>query len=209
MILRNLWRRKVRTALTLLGIAVGIAAIVTLVALSRGIVASYAQVTSRSDAHVLIQAVQGPGQAITLGTGFDEDLLHRMRKMPEVRSASGVIYTLAQMSDLPFFIVFGYEPDQDGIRHFKIVEGVTLSEHRTRRGGKPILLGKIAADSVKKKVGDTVRLEQTAFRIVGIYETGTAMEDAGGVISLRDAQILADMPHQVIFVGLRLHHPDR
>ena len=209
MILRNIWRRKVRTALTLLGIGVGIAAIVTLVALSRGIAASYVQVTSRSDAHVLIQAVQGPGQAITMGTGFDEDLLHRVRKMPEVKSAAGVIYTMAQMSDLPFFIVFGYEPDQDGIRHFKIVEGVALADLRSRRGGKPILLGKIAADHVKKRVGDTVRLEQTTFRVVGIYETGTALEDAGGVISLRDAQVLADMPRQVIYVGLRLHHPDR
>jgi len=209
MILRNLWRRKMRTLLTLLGIAVGIAAMVTLVALSRGIVSNYVQVTSRSDAHLLIQAVQGQGEAITIGTGFDESILHQLRAMPEVKSAAGVVFTMVRMADLPVFIIFGYEPDQIGIQHFKIIDGVTLAKHRSRRGGKPILLGKVAADSLKKSVGDTVRLEQTTFRVVGIYETGTAMEDAAGVISLRDAQILANIPHQVIYVGLRLHHPDR
>jgi len=209
MILRNLWRRKTRTALTLLGIAVGIASMVTLVALSRGIVSGYLEVTNRTDAHVLIQAVQEKGQAITLGTGFDEKILDRLRSMPEVKSASGVVYTMARMAILPMFIVFGYETDQRGISHFKIVEGATLDDRRSQRGGKPLLLGRIAADNLKKGVGDTVRLEQTTYRVVGIYETGTALEDAAAVISLRDAQVLANMPHQVIYVGLQLHHPDR
>ena len=209
MLVRNLWRRKTRTILTLLGIAVGIAAIVTLVALSRGVAANYIQVTSQSKADVTIQAVQEQGQAITLGTGFDEALVDQLRAMPEVKTAAGMLYTMARMPNTPVFIVFGYEPDQVGIRHFKIIEGVTLADHRTRRGGKPILLGKIAAEKLRKGIGQTVRLEKTTFRVVGIYETGTALEDAGGVISLRDAQILADMPRQVMYAGAQLRRPDR
>ena len=209
MVVRNLLRRRTRTLLTLLGIAVGIAAIVTLVALSHGIATNYLQVTSQSKADVTIQALQEQGQAITIGTGFDEALVDQLRAMPEVKSAAGMLYTMARMPNAPVFIVFGYEPDQVGIRHFKVTEGVTLAEHRTRRGGKPILLGKTAADKLRKGVGHTVRLEETTFRVVGIYETGTAIEDAGGVISLRDAQILADMPRQVMYAGAQLRRPDR
>lgn len=209
MVLRNLWRRKVRTLLTLLGIAVGIGAIVSLVALSRGIAASYVEVSGRSGADVIIQALQGEGQAITLGTGFDEEVLERVRALPEVRSAGGMLYSLARAPGVPFFVVFGYEPDGPGIQRFKVVDGVPLSEHRTRRGGKPILLGTVAADKLHKAVGDTVLLEDTTFRVVGIYETGVAMEDSAGVIALRDAQILAGMPRQVMYVGIQLHNPER
>jgi len=209
MVIRNLWRRKMRTFLTLLGIAVGIGAIVSLVALSRGIAKSYVEVTNRSGADVIIQALQGEGQAITLGTGFDEAVLDRVRTMPDVRSAGGMLYALARAPGVPFFIVFGYEPDGPGIQRFKVIEGVSLAEHRTRRGGKPILLGTVAADKLHKGVGDTVLLENSTYRVVGIFETGVAMEDSAGVIALRDAQILANMPRQVMYVGIQLHNPQR
>ena len=207
MILRNLFRRKMRTALTLIGIAMGIAAIIALVALSRGIVTNYLEVTNSSDADLTIQAVQGEGQAITFGTGFDERLADQIRAMPEVKSVSAVLYTMVQMADTPFFIVYGLEPDQLRIQHFKLLEGVSLAEYRSRHGGKPIMLGKIAADKLKKGLGDTVQLEEMTFRVVGIYETGIALEDSGGVIPLSDAQVLADMPRQVMFLGVRLHNP--
>ena len=209
MLVRNLLRRRTRTILTLVGIALGIAAIVSLVALSRGIASNYAEVTSRSAADVTLQAVQGEGQALTLGTGFDEALLDRIRAMPDVKSVSGVVFTMVRVPNAPIFIVFGYEPDQVGIRHFRVTEGVSLADTPGRRGGKPILLGKVAAGKLKRGVGDTLHIEETTFRIVGIFETGVAMEDAAAVMSLRDAQILADMPRQVIYVGIQLTRPDR
>ncbi len=209
MLLRNLWRRQTRTILTLLGIAVGIAALVSLVALSRGMASRYVEVTKRSDADITLQAMQSEGQAITFGNTFDEDVLDRLRSMPEVKNASGMLYTIARMPGVPYFIVFGYEPDQLGIRHFKVTQGTTLAEHRTRRGGKPMLLGVVAADNLKKHVGDTVRLEETTFRVVGIYETGVAMEDASCVIPLRDAQALTDTPRQVMYVGMQLRRPEQ
>ena len=209
MVLRNLLRRRTRTILTLLGIAIGIASIVALVALSRGIVSNYLEVTNSSDADLTIQAIQGEGQAITMGTGFDERLADEIREMPEVRNVSSVLYTMVQMADTPFFIIFGMHPDELRLRHFRVTEGVSLAEQRSRRGGKPIMLGKVAADKLKKGVGETVRLEETTFRIVGIYETGIALEDSAGVISLEEAQALAEMPRQVMYLGVRLHNPAR
>jgi len=209
MLVRNLLRRKVRTALTLLGIAVGIASIVALVALSQGIAENYAEMTNRTSADITLQAVQGQGQAMTFGTGIDESLITRLRPMPEVKAAWGMLYVVARVPGVPFFLVYGYEPDQAGVKRFKVTEGISLAENRTRLGGKPILLGKVAADKLKKSVGDTVRLEETTFRIIGIYETGAAMEDSGGLLSLNAAQTLANMPRQVMFIGAQLRHPEQ
>ncbi|MBN1402143.1 MAG: ABC transporter permease [Anaerolineae bacterium] len=209
MLIRSLLRRRTRTLLTISGIAIGIAAIVSLVALSKGIVANYSESIGRSGGDLTLQALQGPGQAFTLGTGFDAQVLEDVRRMPEVRSASGMLYTMAAVPGAPFFFVYGYEPDQPAIDHFRIVAGVPLGEERTRRGGKPILLGKVAADKLDRTVGDTVRLEETTFRVVGVYETGVAMEDSGAVVSLDDAQTLAEMPRQVMFVSIQLRNPQR
>ena len=209
MLLRNLWRRQTRTILTLLGIAVGIAALVALVALSKGLAAGYVEVTKSSGADITIQAVQGEGQAMTIGTSFDEQVLDQVRNMPDVKSASGMLYTAVPLPPVPFFLIFGYEPQQPGIQHFKVVRGLPLAGDRGRSGGKPMILGKIAADNLRKDLGDTIRLEGTTFRVVGIYETGVAMEDAGAVISLRDAQTTASMPRQVMFISIRLHRPER
>ncbi|MBC7317385.1 MAG: ABC transporter permease, partial [Chloroflexi bacterium] len=130
MILRNLLRRPTRTILTIVGIAVGIAAIVTLVSLAKGLVTNYVEATNRTDADIILQAVQKrEGQAISFGIGFDESLADRVRAMPEVKDASSVIYTLARVEGMPFFIVFGYEPDQPGIRHFHVTEGISLAEY--------------------------------------------------------------------------------
>jgi ABC-type lipoprotein release transport system permease subunit len=72
---------------------------------------------------------------------------------------------------------------------------------------RQIIIGRVAADNLAKEVGQTVRIFDTAFRIVGIYETGVPFEDGGGVVSLRDAQNLFGQPHKVSFLGIWLQDP--
>jgi ABC-type antimicrobial peptide transport system permease subunit len=54
------------------------------------------------------------------------------------------------------------------------------------------------------QVGDTMRLFDRAFRVVGIYETGVSFQDGGGVVTLRDAQRLFGQPNKVSFLGIWL-----
>ncbi|HIC93569.1 MAG TPA: hypothetical protein EYP09_04885 [Anaerolineae bacterium] len=54
MILKNLFRRKGRTILTLVGIAIGVAAIVALGAVARGMRAGFAAMTRGSQADLVL-----------------------------------------------------------------------------------------------------------------------------------------------------------
>jgi putative ABC transport system permease protein len=65
----------------------------------------------------------------------------------------------------------------------------------------------VASENLEVGVGDSVRLFDASFRIVGIYETGVPFEDGGGVVSLRDAQNLFGQPRKVSFFGVRLEDP--
>ncbi|MEN6479591.1 MAG: ABC transporter permease, partial [Anaerolineales bacterium] len=195
--------------LTLIGVAIGIASIVALVSVSKGVAANYVEATNHTGADLTLQAVQSEGTSITLGSPFDEAVADQVAQLPEVKSVSPMLYTLVQVPGADIFVVYGYEPDSPGIEHFKVYEGVTLSEVTDRRGGRPILLGKVAADKLHKGVGDSLLIQGSSYRIVGLYETGVALEDSGAVMSLDDAQMLAKLPRQVMFVGIQLVHPER
>ncbi|MBI4758540.1 MAG: ABC transporter permease [Chloroflexi bacterium] len=54
MILKNLFRRKTRSALTIVGIAIGVAAVVALGAMAEGIITSYSKLLTSSGADLIL-----------------------------------------------------------------------------------------------------------------------------------------------------------
>jgi len=201
MIFKNLFRRKGRTILTLLGIAIGVAAIVALGAMAEGFAEGYSAMGGGSGADLLVM------QADSIDIAFsavDKEVGETLAGLAGVEEVSGMIYTFAAAEDMPYFIVFGYEPDGFAIEHFKIKDGEGLSERAAHQGGHPLILGRTAADDLKKGVGDTFKLYESTFRIVGVYETGKPFEDGAAVVLLEDAQIISKHPHQVNAFLLKL-----
>lgn len=193
MIGKSLLRRKIRTLLTVLGIAVGVAAVVALGALADGFIQGYSAMSGGSGADVLV--MQDDALDIVF-SAVDQQVGVTLSGLPGVEKVSEMIYTFAATDGAPYFIVYGYDPDGFAIQHFKIVQGETLPR-RGGRGGRPLLLGQGAADDLDKQVGDTFRLYESSYRIVGIYETGQPFEDGAAVVSLEDAQDIGDKPRQV------------
>jgi ABC-type antimicrobial peptide transport system permease subunit len=134
---------------------------------------------------------------------IDEDIVRRIAVTPGVQAAEGFLTGYTTLGDLPFFIVFGYQPRGLSIREFPIVEGDPLSTNRQ------IILGRVAATNLRKRVGQTVRIFDSTFKIVGIYETGVPFQDGGGVVTLRDAQKLFGQTRKVSFMGIWLEDPEQ
>jgi len=193
MIWRNLSRRKARTLLTVVGIAIGIAAIVALRATADGLTNYYA-LFGGSGADLLITQKESVDVVFS---AIKEEVGQELARLPEVESVAGMLVTLASVEGVPYFILFGYDPQEFAIQHFKIVEGEGLSARAVGRRGKPLILGKMAAQNLKKGIGDTFKLPDGTYRIVGIYETGKPVEESGAVIPLQEAQALAGKPRQV------------
>ncbi len=205
MILRNLLRRKTRTLLTIFGIAVGVAAVVALGALAEGFVEGYGAIAGGSGADLLV--VQDEALDIVF-SAVDEQVRDRLQALPGVDQVTGMIYTFAATEGTPYFILYGYDPQDFAIDHFKIVDGRSLSDalapRDVGRGGRPMILGHAAAADFDKQVGDTFYLYESAYRVVGIYETGQPFEDGAAVIRLEDAQVVSGKPRQVNAFLLKL-----
>jgi len=193
MTLRNLWRRRTRTALTLLGIGIGIAAIVALGGLAQGMNVAFTAMMRGSQADIF---------AIEAGidsdlSAIDERVGSRIAAHPDVEAVSGMIMTAVNTEKMPMLLVFGYHPREFAICRFRIIEGQPLTASRQ------VIVGREAAEQMGLEVGDTLRLLDSNFRVAGIFETGISWEEIGVVIGLREAQALIGKPGQVQF----LHHP--
>lgn len=205
MIFQNLLRRKTRTLLTVLGISIGVAAIIALGAMANGLEAGYSSLLTGSRSDLVLSQ---PNSFDLSYSAVEESVAGPLAAMPEVARISGMLQGFVTTENAPYFFVFGYPEDSYALERFEITRGVKLNTpEATRMHGRPVLIGSAAAESLKKKIGDTLRLSGNAYRIVGIYQTGDAFEDSGAIMGLKDAQQLLGRPRQVSVYFIQLKDP--
>ena len=111
MIFKNLLRRKGRTFLTVLGISIGVAAIVALGALADGMQAGYDSFLTGSNADLILS--QAEAMDVSLSS-IDESVGQDLLAMSEVSEVSAMMQGMAQTEGVPYFFVFGY-PDRKSV----------------------------------------------------------------------------------------------
>jgi ABC-type antimicrobial peptide transport system permease subunit len=198
MIVRNLVRRRTRSLLTVLGIGIAVASVVALSGLAKGFGEQFNSV-GRGGGVDLMAAEAGISDMQY--SAIDERVAKRIAALPEVKSVSGIVFGFSSGENMPLLFVQGYEPNAEGIKHFRIVEGEPLS------GTRQALLGRTAADAMGLEVGESVNVVGSRFRVVGLFETGVPLEDSSMVISLREAQSLFGHANKVAFLGIALRDP--
>ena len=202
LVLKNLLRRKTRTLLTLLGISVGVAAIIGLGAMADGLKAGYDSMLSGSNADLVLSQ---PDAMDIAYSSVDESIGSQLLAMPEVSQVSGMLQGFVQAEAAPYFFIFGYPEDSFILDRFNVIRGVSLFDRSAQHAkGKPLILGSAAAEALKKDVGDSLRLGGSTYRVVGVYQTGGSFEDGGAVLALDEAQILLGKPRQVSLFYIKL-----
>ena len=136
-------------------------------------------------------------------SAISERTVNRIRAQPEIKSVSKIVWGFTNAPGLPFFMIYGLDPRESKISDYSIREG-----RRIERSGE-IMVGRLAANSLQKTVGDKMRISGVRYTIVGIYENGSAFEDTGGTVLLSDAQRLFDKPDEVSFLGISVHDRKR
>ena len=194
MILKNLWRRRIRSLLTLFGIAIGVAAVVGLNAMALGMGKNYGTAVGVSNDLLVSQA-----NAIDIAfSSLDAELGQRLQAVPGVSNVEAGVYGWINTDEVPYFLIYGYEPGTTAMKHYRVVEGKPVT------GPKQIILGRRAADDMRKGVGDNMHIYGRPYQVVGIYETGQGMEESGGVVTLENAQEITQKSRKVSLFQLGL-----
>src|SRR5687768_2525489 len=166
---RGLMRRPVRTGLTVVGIAIGIAAVVALVGISRGFETSWEAGMKTRGTDIVVSNM---GSALT-PKPFSDKVVDRITPLPHVGETCSLLVDLISVESAEMMIVSARQWGGFSWGNLKVVTGRLPNDGNE----KAVVLGTTAAEVLKKKVGDTVQLETEELQVVGIVDGGAVVEN--------------------------------
>jgi putative ABC transport system permease protein len=177
---RALGRNKLRTALTMLGIIIGVGAVIVLVSIGQGAQAMVLdQISSMGTNMMYVMpgnvsfggAALGSGAANTL---TDDDVGAIEREVPTVAAASPVVNASGQLvyGNQNWFVrMQGTNEKFPQIRTWKVEQGEFFTDADVRSAARVIVLGKSVAEKLFPgidPVGETIRVRNLPFRVAGV-----------------------------------------
>jgi putative ABC transport system permease protein len=193
---RGLMRRPVRTGLTIVGIAIGIAAVVALVGISRGFETSW-QTGMKSRGTDIV--VSNMGRGLT-PKPFSATAVERIEPLPHVAETCALLVDLISVEKAEMMIVSARQWGGFCWKNLKIVSGRLPNDASERA----VVLGRTAAEVLVKKVGDTLELETEELAVVGIVDGGAVVEDGSVILSLPLLQEITGNQGKINIIDLRV-----
>jgi putative ABC transport system permease protein len=190
---KNLWRRRLRTLLTLCGIGMAIGAFVGLVGFSRSFEHEWLLMYLSSGTDIAVV------QQTFLNTSVDEAAGARLRALPAVAQATPMILNLMDLTPDVNALAYGWKADS-----YEFDSLTVLSGRRYRDGQPEVMLGELLAQSLKKNAGDTLVIQGSSFTVAGIYHGGSALEAGAVIMPLDEMQRLGSLQGKVTAFHVRL-----
>ncbi len=181
--LRALANNKLRGFLTMLGIIIGVASVITMLAIGQGSKRSIqAQISEMGSNMIMIQ----PGADMRGGVRQDasametlklqdyEDIVNETRYVsatsPSVNSSGQAIYGANNAPTT----VYGISPDYMEIRRYEVEDGDMFSDQDVQTAAKVCVIGKTVVDNLfpggENPVGRVIRFQKLPFRVVGVLK---------------------------------------
>lgn len=182
--LRALANNKMRGFLTMLGIIIGVASVITMLAIGQGSKRSIqAEISEMGSNMIMIQ----PGGDIRGGVRQEASSMETLKLedyqnivdetryvaavSPSVNSSGQVIYGA---NNAPTTI-YGISPDYMEIRRYKVEDGEMFSDQDIAIAAKVCVVGKTVVDNLfpggENPVGKVIRFQKLPFKIVGVLES--------------------------------------
>ncbi|WP_308549392.1 ABC transporter permease [uncultured Parabacteroides sp.] len=181
---RALANNKLRGFLTMLGIIIGVASVITMLAIGQGSKRSIqAQISEMGSNMIMIQ----PGADMRGGVRQDASAMETLKLQdyenivdetrfvsavsPSVNSSGQAIYGANNAPTT----VYGISPDYLEIRRYKVGDGDMFTEQDIQTAAKVCVVGKTVVDNLfpdgSNPVGKVIRFQKLPFRIVGVLES--------------------------------------
>lgn len=173
-IFRGLLRRPLRTGLAMVGIAVGIGAIVALVGMARGFETSW---TAGMKSRGTDIDVSNMASSLT-PKSFGDAVVQEIQKLPHVAETSGLLVDFTSIEKADMMIVSARQWGGFTWKNLKIVSGRLPKDAQE----KAVVLGTTAAEVLGKKIGDTLQLGTDELTVAGIVDGGGAIVENNSVI---------------------------
>ncbi len=181
--LRALDRNRVRSSLTMLGVIIGVAAVIAMVAIGQGATQSVKkQIASMGQNQLMIMPGSSSSGAVMFGSGSQQtlspqDAVAIQRDCPSAESVAVIIRTRAQIvyqdQNWAPATVQGCSPSYLDVRDWPISEGENFTDTDVRTAAQVCLVGQTVVENLfqnESPVGKRVRLKGLPFRVIGVLD---------------------------------------
>lgn len=212
---KNLLRKKIRSLLTLIGIALSSWVLVSLLGFNQGYEASLNKDVDNMGYELMIMAKGCPYEAATMmlkgGTGLrymDESIMKDILKEPEVDKIT------------PILMAAVFDPNKGesgGIAGYFGIEPKSFAEMKPflkfRQGGWFVdenayetVMGFEAAELEQREVGDMILMPEmnVEFKVVGVLERTGTQDDGTIFVPLKTLQKIFNRPDEITTIGIKL-----
>ena len=202
LVMRNVWHRPVRTALSAVAVAVEVTLVVLVVGLVSGLMSETAKRIEGVGADIMVQA---PSSSAWLVFGTAPMPIRIGDKLKEIRHVAAVAPVLLQFnSSGTLEIVYGI--DTPSFR--EVSGGFVLHQGHDLEAEDDILVDDVYVQTHGTRVGQTLRLFEHEFHVVGIVEHGKGARLFVSIATLQELSAAHDKASLFFIKCTRVDHTE-
>jgi putative ABC transport system permease protein len=196
LVFRNVFRQRMRTTLTVIGIAIGITIVVALGAITGGVRESIGGWMRIGGADFVVAR---KGSADFSFSTVSEREWAELTATEGVARTTGVLLRVTRHGSNPYFILMGIRPDELAEARPEVVSGRLPANGSTHE----LLLGAAAAADTEATRGSRITIDGETFLVTGIYRSEDVITNSGAYAPLATVQEIARTPGVVTAVYVK------
>jgi putative ABC transport system permease protein len=202
LILTNLARHRIRTLMSVAGIAFSVALMLTVVTILQGAVGMFSGLLSKDSQIIVFEK----NVSDLFFSSVPNDAVKEIGSWSSVKHAWPMLFGVVTSSDHPIITCFGITPDDARLQDAQWVAGDRADFAKDPNG---VLLGQRAADFLHAHEDSTVAIGNGTFRVVGVLKLSNGFEDGGVFMPLATAQSFFHRTGQSSVITIDLKNRDQ
>ena len=201
LIVTNLRRHRIRSLISVAGIAFSVAAMLTVVTILQGAIGMFSSILSNDSEVIVFERDVSdlffsnvPGEAAA-----------QISSWPMVAHANPVLFGIVSSEGHPIITCFGVTASDARIQKAAWLEGDrgSFAQH-----DDDVVLGARAAEFLSAGLGSQVQIGHAGFHVVGVLKTANGFEDGGVFMPLASAQRFFHKQGTSSVITIKLNNKD-
>ena len=201
LIMTNLLRHRIRSGISVAGIALSVAAMLTVVTILEGAIGMFSRILSNDSEVIVFER----DVSDLFFSNVPADAAAQIAGWPMVAHANPVLFGVVASEGHPIITCFGVTPADARIQKAAWITG---DRSKFAQHADEVVLGARAAEFLSASLGSSVEIGHASFRVIGILKTANGFEDGGVFMPLASAQTFFHKEGTSSVVTVKLRNKD-
>jgi putative ABC transport system permease protein len=201
LIVTNLSRHRIRSFISVAGIAFSVAAMLIVVTILQGAIGMFSGILSNNSEIIVFER----NVSDLFFSNVPASAANQIAGWPMVSHADPVLFGIVSSADHPIITCFGVTASDARIRKATWLAGdrLTFAQH-----ADDVVLGERAAEFLGVRLNEHVPIGHGVFHVIGILETANGFEDGGVFMPLSSAQSFFHKEGTSSVITIKLRNKD-